>query len=297
MKHLKDIVVESFFDDDIDDKISLEVVASGLHSNDKDGILQAVEYLYKYVQDNKCQRITTKSKIKLNTCYVVFDYDFETTGKINIFMLKEDEDVWYFYTKEVDRSTKFYAGNWYKDSYFRHVAAFRRNEVYELTGIMSELYDYLCSRKVDSLKRHGVIESFFDDEDKTIDTALVSGIMSKIANSKGDDFVNEIKNLKQLLDEEIGTNYRKAWSDSRRSRKKKYVYINSKFNQLWVNEEYSTSKGIELNYWGKTPKVLWYNGAFYALSMADNDPYIYELNDKWGVIVDIIRDAKNIKSI
>ena len=142
-----------------------------------------------------------------------------------------------------------------------------------------------------------VTESFFDDEDKTIDTALVSGIMSKIANSSGDDFVNEIKNLKQMLEEEIGTNYRMAWADSRRSRKKKYVYINSKFNQLWVNEEHSTSKGIEQNRWNKTPEVLWYNGAFYALSMADNDPYIYELNDKWSVIVDIIRNAKNIKDI
>lgn len=142
-----------------------------------------------------------------------------------------------------------------------------------------------------------VTESFFDDVDKTIDTALVSGIMSKIANSSGDDFVSEIKNLKQMLDEEIGTNYRKAWSDSRRSRKKKYVYINSKFNQLWANGEHNTAKGIELNHWNKTPEMLWYTGAFYALSMADNDPYIYELNDKWSVIVDIIRNAKNIKDI
>lgn len=288
-------VSESFFDDDIDDKISLEVVTAGLRSDDKDGILQAVEYLYKYVQDNKCQRITTKSKIKLNTCYIVFDRDFETTGKIDIFTLEEDEYVWYFYTKGVQRGTKLYMGNWYKDSYFRPIS-FRSNEVYELTGVMSELYDYLYTSKVSSYRRR-VAESFFDDEDETIDTALVSGIMSKIANSSGDDFVSEIKELKQMLDEEIGTNYRKAWSDSRHSRKKKYVYINSRFNQLWVNENYSTAKGIELNHWNKTPEVLWYNGAFYALSMADNDPYIYELNDKWSVIVDVIRNAKNIKDI
>ena len=293
MKHLKDIVTESFFDDDIDDKISLEFVTAGLRSDDKEGILRAVEYMYKYVQDNKCQRIIHHSKIKPNTCYIAFDYDFETTGKIDIFTLKEE--VWFFYTKGVNRGTKLYAGNWHKDSYFRSIS-FRSGEVYELTGIMSELYDYLHTSKVDAYRRR-VAESFFDDEDKTIDAALVSGIMSKIANSKDEEFVNEIKNLKQMLDEEIGTNYRKAWSDSRRSRKKKYVYINSRFNQLWVNEEHSTSKGIELNHWNKTPEVLWYNGAFYALSMADNDPYIYELDDKWGVIVDIIRNAKNINDI
>lgn len=143
MKHLKDIVVESFFDDEIEDgKTSPAMTYELLTHSKKEDVSTAINWLYEYVKKSGVKRITVKSKIEWGKCYIAFDENFAKNCRIDIFTLTGKTAFTLFTRVYTDKVNLL---SWPIDyrSFFKDLLSLRKSEVYELVGEMSDAYDQL----------------------------------------------------------------------------------------------------------------------------------------------------------
>ena len=139
MKHLKDIVVESFFDDEIESGETTPTMAYELltHS-EKEDVLMAINWLREYVKKSGVKRITSKAKIEWGKCYIAFrDDDYHA----DIFTLAGKTAFTIF----THVTSKVKLLSWPVDcqTYFKDMLSLRKSEVYELTGELSDAYNRL----------------------------------------------------------------------------------------------------------------------------------------------------------
>ena len=139
MKHLKDIVVESFFDDEIERGETTPAMAYELltHS-DKEDVLMAINWLREYVKKSGVKRITSKAKIEWGKCYIAFG---ERDYHVNIFTLT-GKTAFSLFT-HVMAKVKLLSWSVDYQTLFKEIVSLRKSEVYELTGELSDAYDRL----------------------------------------------------------------------------------------------------------------------------------------------------------
>jgi hypothetical protein len=142
MKHLKDIIVESFFDDDIESGTTTPaMVYELLTHSDKEDVLMAINWLYEYVKKSGVKRITSKNKIEEGKCYIAFSKNFTKDCHVNIFTLTGQTISSHF--THVTGKVKLLS--WPVDyrPFFRDLAPMRESEIYELTGELADAYNQL----------------------------------------------------------------------------------------------------------------------------------------------------------
>lgn len=146
MKHLKDIVTESFFDDEIERGETTPTMAYELltHS-DKEDVLMAINWLYEYVKKSGVKRITSKNKIEPGKCYIAFSKNFAKDCHVNIFTFVGQTASTLF----THVTSKVKLLSWPVDyrSFFKDLVPLRESEIYELTGELSNAYDQLKALK------------------------------------------------------------------------------------------------------------------------------------------------------
>ena len=142
MKHLKDIIVESFFDDEIESgETTPSMVYELLTSSDRGDVLMAINWLYEYVKKSGVKRITAKAKIEWGKCYISFSKNFTKDCHVIIFTLTGQTAFSHF--THVTGKVKLLS--WPVDyrSFFKDLVSLRGSEIYELTGELSDAYDKL----------------------------------------------------------------------------------------------------------------------------------------------------------
>lgn len=146
MKHLKDIVVESFFDDEIESgETAPEMTYELLTHSEKEDVLTAINWLYEYVKKSGVKRITSKNKIEEGKCYIVFSKNFTKDYYVNIFTFTGRTALSLF--THVTSKAKLLSWPVDYQSFFKDLVPLHESEIYELTGEMSDAYDQLKALK------------------------------------------------------------------------------------------------------------------------------------------------------
>ena len=142
MKHLKDMVTESFFDDDIESgETTPTMVYELLTHSEKEDVLPAINWLYEYVKKSGVKRITSKNKIEEGKCYIAFSKNFAKNCHVNIFTFTGRTALSLF--THVTGKVKLLSWPVDYQSFFKDLVPLRESEIYELTGELSDAYDQL----------------------------------------------------------------------------------------------------------------------------------------------------------
>lgn len=146
MKHLKDIITESFFDDEIESgETTPAMVYELLTSSDRGDVLMAINWLYEYVKKSSAKRITSKNKIEEGKCYIAFSKNFAKDYHVNIFTFTGQTALSLF--THVTGKVKLLSWPVDYQSFFKDLVPLRESEIYELTGELSNAYDQLKALK------------------------------------------------------------------------------------------------------------------------------------------------------
>lgn len=146
MKHLKDIITESFFDDEIESgETTPAMVYELLTHSEKEDVLSAINWLYEYVKKSSAKRITSKNKIEESKCYIAFSKNFVKDYHVNIFTFTGQTALSLF--THVTGKVKLLSWPVDYQSFFKDLVPLRESEIYELTGELSNAYDQLKALK------------------------------------------------------------------------------------------------------------------------------------------------------
>ena len=139
-------------------------------------------------------------------------------------------------------------------------------------------------------------ESILDDN--IGDDSLVLMFFNSIRNAKSfEKFKNVALSLKSYLDDEIGTDYKKALNKANQKRSGQYLaivdlgtYVNKDLCKILVSSGPSTTH--YLRFYRSTGKVsvMRSNMSLYDLTLEDD--YVYVLDDKWNELRKMIINGK-----
>lgn len=136
-------------------------------------------------------------------------------------------------------------------------------------------------------------ESILDDN--IGDNSIVQMFFESIMNAKNPkEFKNMALSLKSYLDDEIGTDYTKAYKMTKRDRFGHYLVIHNPENkeERWIMVASGPSQTICVHFYKSVQKVFIskYNLSLYDL--LHDDDCVYKLNDKWNELRKMIINRK-----
>ena len=146
-------------------------------------------------------------------------------------------------------------------------------------------------------------ESILDDN--IGDNSIVQMFFNSIRNAKSfEEFKNVALSLKSYLDDEIGTDYKKALNKAEQKRSGWYLAIvglgtsvNKEMCKILVSSGPSTTYYLRFYRPIGGVSVMKTNMSFYGLTFADEDDYypndyVYVLDDKWNELRKMIINGK-----
>lgn len=139
-----------------------------------------------------------------------------------------------------------------------------------------------------------ITESILDDD--IGDNSIVPMFFNNLKNAKNPkEFNNIITSLKSYLDDELGTDYKKALDKTKRNRLGRYLAIQCSENKLSFSIIVSAgpSQVMVFRFFESTrfACILGTNISFYDV-VFDDDCCIYVLDDKWNELRKMIINRK-----